>query len=43
MATPKGRASGLRYIAGFVDEMKASGFVASALAKQGIEGATIAP
>jgi polar amino acid transport system substrate-binding protein len=43
MAAPKGRASGLRYLAGFVDEMKASGFVASALAKQGIEGATIAP
>jgi len=43
MATPKGRASGLRYLAGFIEEMKVSGFVASALAKHGIEGATIAP
>jgi polar amino acid transport system substrate-binding protein len=43
MATPKGRASGLRYLAGFVEEMKSSGFVAAALAKHNIEGATIAP
>jgi polar amino acid transport system substrate-binding protein len=43
MATPKGRASGLRYLAGFIEEMKTSGFVAAALAKHNIEGATIAP
>ena len=43
MATPKGRAAGARYLAGFVEEMKASGFVAAALARHGIAGATIAP
>jgi len=42
MATPKGRAAGARYLAGFVEEMKASGFVAAALARHGIAGATIA-
>jgi polar amino acid transport system substrate-binding protein len=30
-------------LAGFVEEMKASGFVAQALARHGIEGATVAP
>ena len=43
MATPKGRAAGARYLAAFVEEMKASGFVAAALARHGIAGATIAP
>jgi polar amino acid transport system substrate-binding protein len=43
MATPKGRPAGARYLAEFVEEMKASGFVAAALARHGIEGATIAP
>ncbi|HET7096161.1 MAG TPA: transporter substrate-binding domain-containing protein [Casimicrobiaceae bacterium] len=43
MATPKGRAAGARYLAGFVEEMKASGFVAAALARHGVAGATIAP
>ena len=43
MATPKGRPAGARYLAEFVEEMKASGFVASALARHGIEGAAIAP
>ncbi len=43
MATPKGRPSGLRYLAAFVEEMKSSGFVAAALAKHNIEGVTIAP
>src|SRR5215831_19354186 len=35
MATPKGRTEGLRYLAAFVEEMKASGFVAAALARHG--------
>ena len=43
MAMPKGRAAGARYLSEFVEEMKASGFVASALARQGIEGAVVAP
>ena len=43
MATPKGRAAGARYLAEFVEEMKTSGFVATALARHGVEGAAIAP
>jgi polar amino acid transport system substrate-binding protein len=43
MATPKGRSEGARYLAEFVEEMKASGFVATALARHGVEGAAIAP
>jgi polar amino acid transport system substrate-binding protein len=43
MVTPKGRQAGLRYLAGFVEDMKTSGFIAAALAKHGITGATIAP
>jgi len=43
MATPKGRPAGAAYLAEFVAEMKASGFVASALARHGIEGAALAP
>ena len=43
MATPKRRAAGAAYVAEFIEEMKASGFVASALARHGIEGAVVAP
>lgn len=43
MALPKGRAAGARYLAEFVEDMKASGFVAGALARHGIEGAAVAP
>ena len=43
MATPKGRGAGARYLAQFVEEMKASGFVASALQRHGIQGALLAP
>ncbi len=43
MATPKGRAAGARYLAEFIEEMKASGFVANALTRHGIAGAAIAP
>ena len=38
-----GRAHGACYLAGFVEEMKTTGFVASALEKHNIEGAAIAP
>ena len=43
MGLPKGREAGARYLTAFVEEMKASGFVAAALAHHGIEGAAVAP
>lgn len=43
MATPKGRDAGAHYLHEFVETMKASGFVARALARHGIEGAAVAP
>ncbi|SAL51517.1 ABC amino acid transporter, periplasmic ligand binding protein [Caballeronia udeis] len=43
MATPKGRNAGGEYLHDFVQEMKASGFVAEALRRNGIEGAAVAP
>ena len=43
MGLPKGREAGARYLTGFVEEMKSSGFVAAALARHGIEGAAVAP
>jgi len=42
MAVPKGRAAGAAYVAAFVEEMKASGFVADALRRHGVEGARLA-
>jgi polar amino acid transport system substrate-binding protein len=44
MGLPKGRgAVAAAYLAAFVEAMKASGFVAAALAHHGIEGASVAP
>lgn len=43
MGLPKGREAGARYLSSFIEEMKASGFVAQALARHGIEGAAVAP
>jgi polar amino acid transport system substrate-binding protein len=43
MATPKGRDAGLGYLRGFVEEMKASGFVAEALRKSNQPDAAVAP
>ncbi|MFY9512642.1 MAG: ABC transporter substrate-binding protein [Rubrivivax sp.] len=44
MGLPKGRGEAARvFLAQFVEEMKASGFVAAALAHHGIEGASVAP
>ena len=43
MAIPKGRAAGAAYVGKFVEEMKASGFVAQALQRHRIEGALVAP
>jgi polar amino acid transport system substrate-binding protein len=42
MGTPKGRTAGAKYLAGFVEEMKASGFVADALQRSG-QVAQVAP
>jgi polar amino acid transport system substrate-binding protein len=44
MGCPRSRgADAAGVLAGFVEEMKASGFVAQALARHGIEGASVAP
>ena len=43
MGTPKGREAGAKYLREFVEEMKASGFVAQALERHRIEGASVAP
>jgi polar amino acid transport system substrate-binding protein len=42
MGTPKGRTAGAAYLSAFVEEMKASGFVADAL-KRSNQTATVAP
>ena len=42
MGTPKGHAAGAKYVAAFVEEMKASGFVADALKRSG-QVAQVAP
>jgi len=43
MGTVKGRAVGVAYLRGFIEEMKASGFVARALAASGQADASVAP
>jgi polar amino acid transport system substrate-binding protein len=44
MGTPKSRgAAAARALGDFVEEMKASGFVAQALQRHGIDGASVAP
>lgn len=43
MGTPRGRPAAARYLAEFVEEMKATGFVAEALQRHRIEGALVAP
>jgi polar amino acid transport system substrate-binding protein len=43
MGTPRGRDAGARYLNAFVDEMKASGFVAEAFVRNRIDGAAMAP
>lgn len=42
MGTPKGRVAGARYLAAFVEDMKASGFVAAALERSN-QSAAVAP
>lgn len=43
MGTPRGREAGAKYLREFIEEMKASGFVAQALARHRVEGASVAP
>ncbi len=43
MSLPKGRIHGAKYLTDFVEEMKASGFVAESLKRHAIEGAMVAP
>jgi polar amino acid transport system substrate-binding protein len=43
MGTPKGRDAGARYLRAFVEEMRASGFVAEALARSNQPDAVVAP
>jgi len=43
MGTPKGRSSGAAYLRAFVEEMKASGFVADALRRSNQGDAAVAP
>ena len=42
MGVPKGRLAAQAWLSGFIEEMKASGFVADALKRHGIEGAAVA-
>ena len=42
MGTPRGREAGARYLRDFLDEMKTSGFVAGAFARNRITGAAMA-
>ena len=43
MGMARGKAGGAKYLVAFVEEMKASGFVAQALKRHDIRGASIAP
>ncbi|PKU24810.1 ABC transporter substrate-binding protein [Telmatospirillum siberiense] len=43
MGTPRGRTAAAAYLQAFIEEMKASGFVARALAASGQDDATVAP
>ena len=43
MGTPKGRTAARAYLRGFVEEMKASGFVADALKRSNQPDAVVAP
>jgi polar amino acid transport system substrate-binding protein len=43
MGTPRSRETGARYLRAFVEDIKASGFVAEAFARNRIDGASLAP
>jgi polar amino acid transport system substrate-binding protein len=43
LGIPKGREAGISYLREFIEDVKASGLVAQALEKTGIQGVSIAP
>jgi polar amino acid transport system substrate-binding protein len=43
IGTPKSRAAAAAYLAGFVEDVKASGFVGEAIARNNSQGVTVAP
>ena len=43
MASQRNRPAGAKYVREFIEEMKASGFVAKALERHGVQGAAVAP
>lgn len=43
MGVPKGRTASQAWLSAYIEEMKASGFVAEALQRHGIDGAAVAP
>jgi len=43
LGIPKGRGAGAKYLREFIEEVKASGFVAQALEKSGVNGVSVAP
>jgi polar amino acid transport system substrate-binding protein len=43
MGVPKGRTAAQAWLSGFIEEMKATGFVANGLQRHGVEGAAVAP
>ena len=43
VGTPKGRSNGARYLAEFVEDIKATGLVAKTIEKNGVRGLTVAP
>jgi polar amino acid transport system substrate-binding protein len=43
MGVPKGRDAGVRYLRAMIEELKASGFVASGLERTGQHDAKVAP
>lgn len=43
VGTPKARAAGATYLRAFVEDVKASGLVAEAIARHGVQGVSVAP
>jgi polar amino acid transport system substrate-binding protein len=43
VGTAKGREAGNRYLRDFIEDAKASGFVARSIEKNGIRGVSVAP
>ena len=43
IGTPRAREAGAKYLGEFVEEMKASGFVAGAIERHGVRGVSVAP